>query len=78
MIIFNESIDLVVVEGFDEETDNITEETVYKIKKGEPIDAEIISPDGGELDGGEYVDIQFAKSGGVALGVRRASFMVIP
>lgn len=76
MIIFNESIDLIVVEGFDEETDNITEETVYKIKKGQPIDAEIITPDSGDND--EYVDIQFANSGGVAFGVRRASFIVVP
>lgn len=76
MIIFNESVDLVVVESFNEATDTIEEETVMKIRAGEPIDADIVEVS--EINGREYVTLQFGYGGGVAFGVPRLSFIEVP
>ena len=71
MITFNQDTELTIVEGFDEETDNITSESVETFKKGEPVDADIVS------ENGEYVDLQFGGGGGVAFGVQRSCFTVV-
>lgn len=70
MITFKENITLTIVDGFDEETDNITSETIETFKAGEKVDADIVS------ENGNYVDIQFG-DGGVAMGVQRTSFDVV-
>ena len=71
MITFKEDITLTIVDGFDEETDNITSEATETFKAGEKVDAEICS------ENGNYVDLQFGEGGGVAFGVQRSSFEVI-
>ncbi len=67
MITFKEDITLTIVDGFDEETDNITSETTETFKAGEKVDAEIYN------DNGDYVDLQYG-DGTVSLGVLRSSF----
>lgn len=70
MIKFHKNIELTIVEGFDEETDNITDESVETFKAGELVDADIVSEDG------KYVNLQFGGGGGVAFGVLRSCFDV--
>jgi len=77
MIKFLTEITLTIVEGYDEATDNITEESVETFKAGEPVDADIVSLDD-DRNGTGYVDLQFGGGGGVALGVQRSCFEVIP
>ena len=71
MITFKENTTLTIVDGFDEETDNITSETTETFNVGEKVDADIVS------ENGKYVDLQFGGSGGVAFGVLRECFDVI-
>ena len=71
MIKFHKNTELTIVEGFDEETDNITDESVETFKKDELVDADIVSKDG------EYVDLQFGGSGGVAFGILRSCFDIV-
>lgn len=70
MIKFKQDTTLTVVSGFDEETDNITEESEDTFKKGEAVDADIVDDDG------PFVDLQFG-DGSVCYGVQRESFEVI-
>jgi len=70
MIKFKEDTELNVVTGFDEETDNITEDGMEIFRAGEPVDAEITSEDG------EYVDLQFG-DGSVANGVQCSCFEIV-
>jgi hypothetical protein len=70
MIIFNKNIELNIITDFNEADDNIEGEEIILFPAGEPIDAEIISTDG------DYVDLEFHN--GVALGVKRDAFNVIP
>jgi len=72
MIKFKESIELTIVTDFDEETDNIVGEETKVFKAGEVVDADVVSEDG------KYVDLQFGFNGGVAFGVQRKSFEVMP
>jgi len=74
MIIFNESIDLVVCAECDDGCG--TDETIMKIKPGQPIDAKIVNSY--ILNCGDKADIVFANDGGTAYGVRRLSFIVVP
>ena len=72
MIAFKNTTELEIVESFDEEHDTIASQGNEVFKAGEPIDADIVSEDG------EYVTLQFAGGGGLALGVLRSSFEVLP
>lgn len=71
MIKFKQDTTLQVVEGYDEATDNITEDVEETFKSGEKVDADIFND-----DGTDYVDIQFG-DGSVALGVQRDYFEVV-
>jgi hypothetical protein len=65
MIKFKQDTTLQVIEGYDEEADNIVEEFEETFKKGESVDADIISDDGrGRIDIQSYVDIQFGDGRG--------------
>ena len=70
MIKFKQDTELTVVEGFDEETDNITDESLETFKAGELVDANIID------ENGEHVNLEFG-NGGVAFTVQRSCFDVI-
>ncbi len=71
MITFKQDIQLTVVEEFDEITDNIVDESHPVFKAGEYVDADIVSQEG------NYVDLQFGDTGGVAFNVQRDSFEVL-
>ena len=71
MISFKQDTQLTVVEEFDEATDNIVDESHPTFKAGEYVDAQIVSEEG------NYVDLQFGDTGGVAFGVHRDSFEVL-
>jgi hypothetical protein len=71
MIKFKQDTTLQVIEGYDEATDNITEDVEETFKGGEKVDADIFND-----DGTDYVDIQFG-DGSVALGVQRDCFEVV-
>ena len=73
IIKFNQDTELTVVSGFDEELDNITDETVETFKAGELINAEIM--DGSDTNS-EYVDLEFG-DGSIALTVQRSSFEIV-
>lgn len=70
MITFHREIELNIITDFDEADDNITGEEVTLFPAGIPIDADIVSTDG------DYVDLEFHN--GVAVGVKRDCFNVIP
>jgi hypothetical protein len=78
MIQFLTETTLTIVEGYDEATDNITEESVETFKTGEPVDADIVSEEETKDPVQGYVDLQFGGGGGVAFGVQRSCFEVIP
>lgn len=71
MIRFLEDVELTIVTGFDEETDNITDEEVHVFHKGDEVDASIET----DNDNPSYCDIEF--SIGVAHGVQRSLIEVI-
>lgn len=71
MIKFKQDTTLQVIEGYDEENDNITEESENTFKKGELIDADIYND-----DKTGYVDIQFG-DGSVSTGVQKSCFEVV-
>jgi exosome complex RNA-binding protein Csl4 len=71
MIKFKEHISMVVVDEYDDATDNIVSETVENFKPGDVVDAEIVSEDG------NYVDLQFGVGGGVAFGVLKSLFEIV-
>ena len=71
MIAFKNITELEIVESFNKEHDTIASQGTEVFKAGEPIAADIVSEDGG------FVDLQFA-CGGLALGVLRSSFEVLP
>jgi len=72
MIKFKQDTTLQVIEGYDEENDNITEEVEETFKEGELVDADIVSDD----DDSDYVDIQFG-DGSVAFRIQRDCFEVV-
>jgi len=72
MIKFLQETTLAIVDEYDKTTDTIIGESIQTFKSDEPIDAEICSVDG------LYVDLQFGYGGGVASGVTRSWFEVIP
>ena len=72
MIRFKQDTTLQVVSGFDEATDNITEESEETFKKGKPVDADIVDT---PYNGG-YVDLQFG-DGSVCFCVQRNCFTII-
>ena len=72
MIRFKKDTELEIVESFDEEHDTIAEQSTETFKAGEPVDADIVDQDG------EWVNLQFGSGGGLALGVQRSCFEVIP
>jgi hypothetical protein len=72
MIKFKQDTTLQVIEGYDEENDNITEEVEETFKDGELVDADIVSDD----DDSDYVDIQFG-DGSVAFRIQRDCFEVV-
>ena len=69
MIKFKRNIELTIVTGYDEESDNITDETTILFLKGEIIDGDVIDEDG------DYCDIEF--SNGVAFGVSKTAFKIV-
>ena len=77
MIKFKQDTTLQVVEGYDEENDNITEEVEETFKEGELVDADIVSDDDdSDDDDSDYVDIQFG-DGSVAFHIQRDCFEVV-
>ena len=76
MIKFKQDTTLQVVEGYDEENDNITEEVEETFKKGELVSADIVSDDDNSDDDSDYVDIQFG-DGSVAFRIQRDCFEVV-
>lgn len=68
---FLKDIELTVVDGFDEATDNITSETIESFKAGETVEVDIL-----ERKVKSYVDLQF-EDGSVAFGILRNSFCEI-
>jgi len=74
MIQFLQETTLTIVEGFDEATDTITEQFTETFQPSEPVDADIVSE---KLDS-PYVDLQFGGGGGVAFGVTRSWFKIVP
>ena len=70
MIRFREKTTLQVIEGFNEERDDITEEIENTFKQGEKVDADIYFEDG------NYADIQFA-DGSIATSVSKDCFEVV-
>lgn len=75
MIKFKEDATLVIIEGYDEENDNITEDYEAHFKKGEIVDADICSMN--DEENSKYVDLQFGYHGGLATCVQRNCFEVI-
>jgi len=73
MIKFKQDTTLQIIEGYDEEADNIVEEFEETFKKGELVDADIVSDD----DDSDYVDIQFGDGGSVAFRIQRDCFEVV-
>ena len=71
MIKFKEDTELTVISGYDEETDNITEECQELFKAGENVDADIYDD-----DGGKYVNLQFG-DGSIVLTVQRNCFEMV-
>lgn len=71
MIRFKYDIELEIVESFDEFNDTITELGTEVFKADQLVDADVVSEDG------DYVDIQFAGSGGLALGIKKDLFWVV-
>lgn len=70
MIRFKIDTTLQVIETFDHERQNITEEVEETFHKGEKVDADIYGEDG------DYADIQFG-DGSVATSVLKSCFEVI-
>jgi len=71
MIRFRENINLTVITEYDEEKDNIVEDSEVLFKAGERVDGDIYFD-----DGSDWVDLQFG-DGSVANSVERNSFEII-
>lgn len=71
MISFIKDTKLEVIDSFDEVADEVEDCHYETFKAGEPVDAEIVDEDAG------HVHLQFG-SGGVAFGVERSMFVIIP
>ena len=78
MIKFLTETTLTIVEGYDEATDNSTEESVETFKTGQLVDADIVSEEETKDPVQGYVDLQFGGGGGVAFGVLRSCFEEVP
>jgi len=77
MISFKQDTEIIVINDFDEATDNIVDESKEIFRAGELVAGEIVGteilPDGKTSD---FVDLQFG-NGGFAMGVLRSSFNII-
>jgi RNA-binding protein YhbY len=70
MIKFKKNTTLQVIVGYDEATDNITEEIEEHFKANELVDAEIYDEDG------KYCDLQYG-DGSISTGVLRSCFVIV-
>ena len=73
MIKFNTTVELNIIDEYDVDADNITADHDQVFPANQPVDADICDD-----DGSGYVILQFANGGGVAVGVQRSCFEVIP
>lgn len=70
MIRFRVNTPVTIIEGFDEKTDNITDEHETTFKQGEQVDADIFNEDE------HYADIQYG-DGSISLGVLKDCFEIM-
>ena len=78
MIKFFQETTLTIVEGYDEATDNITEESHETFKAGEFVDADIVSVEETKITSKVMLTFNSGMVVAFAFGVQRSCFEVVP